>query len=118
MLHIRIKYAVDTSGQPWTRLRGSKVGPTPPPRVTLSQIVLLPNVRHMSHFGHIKLVICESHRDRFRWILTTITERAVRCRALNECLTTDETSNYLMIDDLQAGPLGAARQRPSGGEVN
>jgi len=49
--------------------------------------------------------------------LTTITERAVRCRALNECLTTDETSNYLMIDELQAGPLGAARQRPSGGEA-
>jgi hypothetical protein len=35
----------------------------------------------------------------------------------HECRTTDNESKWVIIDDLQAGPLGAARQRPKGGEV-
>jgi hypothetical protein len=34
-----------------------------------------------------------------------------------EFRTTDNESKWVIIDDLQVGPLGAARQRPKGGEV-
>jgi hypothetical protein len=34
-----------------------------------------------------------------------------------ECRTTDNASKWVIVDDLQVGPLGAARQRPKGGEV-
>jgi hypothetical protein len=34
-----------------------------------------------------------------------------------ECRTADNESEWLIIDDLQFGLLGAARQRPKGGEV-
>jgi hypothetical protein len=35
----------------------------------------------------------------------------------HECRTTDHESKWVISDDLQVGPLGAARQRPKGGEV-
>jgi hypothetical protein len=35
----------------------------------------------------------------------------------NVSLPTRRRIDGLIVDDLQAGPLGAARQRPSGGEV-
>jgi len=34
-----------------------------------------------------------------------------------EFRTTYNESKWVIIDDLQVGPLGAARQRPKGGEV-
>ena len=34
-----------------------------------------------------------------------------------ECRTTDDESKWVISDDLQVAPLGAARQRPKGGEV-
>jgi len=35
----------------------------------------------------------------------------------HECRTSGNESKWVIIDGLQVGPLGAARQRPNGGKV-